>query len=60
MHSQVPLQPGLIDHDIAYGTTITVAESESDISDITWASYVYCEDMGENLLHRTVYTFSFL
>ena len=56
-YSQVPLYRGLIYHYFTYDTTITVAESESDIKITAGTPYlalqgdlwgVYCEDLGEN------------
>ena len=63
VYSQVLLYHGPIYHDIAYGTAITVAESESDFritTDMTDTPYlalmgeqwgVFCEDFGENWPH---------
>ena len=56
-YSQVPLSYGAIYHVIAYGTAMTVAESEPDfriISDTPFLALlgelwgVYCVDLGEN------------
>ena len=57
VYGHVPLQRGLIYHDITYDIGITVAESESDIRVTTDTSYraltgelwgVYWEEFGEN------------
>ena len=51
---------GLIYHDITYHTAMSVAERKSDFNLKTDTPYralacelwgVYCEDLGENLLH---------
>ena len=56
-YHQVPLQGGLIHHDITYDIAITVAGGESDIRITTDTPYmaltgelwsVYREDFGEN------------